>query len=85
MQTATYTQLRNNLSAMMDQVNDGHEPILITRGNSTPAVLVALDDYNAFHETAYLMSNKTNARRLEQAISDLKQGKGNEHPLTSCD
>ncbi|QGM44640.1 type II toxin-antitoxin system Phd/YefM family antitoxin [Methylocystis heyeri] len=48
-----------------------HEPVLITRDHGKPAaVLVSLEDYAAFEETAYLLSSPRNAARLLRAIDD---------------
>ena len=68
MDSMSYTALRNNMASALDKVNDDHKPILITRRNGRPAVLISLDDYNACQETAYLMSSPANARRLNEAI-----------------
>jgi antitoxin YefM len=45
MEITSYTAFRNNLAAMMDKVNDDNVPVLITRQNGTPAVLVSYEYY----------------------------------------
>lgn len=87
MKTTTYTDFRKNLAAMMNAVNDDHTPLLITRGGEAPpAVLISLEDFNAFAETAYLMSSPANAKRLDKAIRDLRSGQGwVERSLDECD
>ena len=37
----TYTGARKNLAALMDQVTDTHEPVLIRRRGKEPVALVA--------------------------------------------
>jgi antitoxin YefM len=81
MQAISYTMLRNNLAKTLDKVEEDHSPILITRQNGTPAVLISLDDYNAFEETAYLMRSPANATRLLDSIAELEAGKGTEREL----
>lgn len=75
MRTLSSTELRKNLSKAMDQVNNDHEPIIITRSRGKPAVLLSLEDYDAMDETAYLLASPENARRLRQAITEDKSGK----------
>ena len=86
MKTTTYSDFRKNLTAMMNSVNEDHTPVLITRGGEAPpAVLISLEDFNAYAETAYLMSTKANAERLDRAIADLRAGGGTERDLDLCD
>jgi len=68
------TLFRQNLSAMMDSVNVNHAPLLITRQTGAPAVLILLEDFKAFEETAYLMASPRNAERLNAAIAELRTG-----------
>lgn len=76
MDAVTYTAVRNNLAKMLDKVNDDHDPVLITRQRGKPAVLMSLEDFNAYEETAYLLSSPRNAARLRRAIRALDAGKG---------
>ena len=81
MNAISYTAARNNLAKTMDKVNDDHAPVLITRQNGAPAVLIALEDFSAYEETAYLMSSPQNAKRLRRAVRQLKAGKGRARKL----
>jgi antitoxin YefM len=81
MQAISYTKLRTNLAKTLDKVEEDHSPILITRQNGTPAVLISLDDYNAFEETAYLMRSPANATNLLDSIAELEAGKGSQREL----
>lgn len=76
MDAVTYTAVRNNLAKMLDKVNDDHDPVLITRQRGKPAVLMSFEDFNAYEETAYLLSSTRNAARLRRAIRALETGKG---------
>ncbi len=75
MDTMSYSHFRQNLAGSLDQVNDDHKPILITRQNGKPAVLMSLEDFHSYEETAYLMASPKNAERLTQAINDIEAGK----------
>ena len=81
MNAISYTAARNNLAKTMDKVNDDHAPVLITRQNGSPAVLIALEDFHAYEETAYLMTSPPNARRVRRAVRQLEAGKGKTRKL----
>ncbi|HQV80138.1 MAG TPA: type II toxin-antitoxin system prevent-host-death family antitoxin [Agitococcus sp.] len=74
MQAISYTALRNHLANMLDKVNDDHTPMLITRQNGKPAVLMSLEDFQSYEATAYLMASPKNAQRLNQAIAEIESG-----------
>jgi antitoxin YefM len=76
MQTISYSRLRQNLADTLDQVNEDHAPILITRQNGKEAVLISYEDYRSIEETLYLLSNPANAERLLKSIAELEAGKG---------
>lgn len=73
MDAITYTQARKNFSLTMDKVCFDHDPIIITRQNSSPVVMMSLEDYNAICETLYLMRNPKNYARLLKSIENVKQ------------
>ncbi len=74
MDTMSYTTFRNQLASTLDKVNDDHKPILITRQNGKPAVVISLEDFQAYEETAYLMASPKNAERLNAAIAQVESG-----------
>ncbi|WP_435627698.1 type II toxin-antitoxin system Phd/YefM family antitoxin [Candidatus Ferrigenium straubiae] len=81
MDATTYTNARNSIAKTMDKVNENHEPITITRQNGAPAVLMSLEGFNAWEETAYLLRNPANAKRLSSAIASIDSGKVKEWSL----
>jgi len=82
MRTTSYSELRKNLAAMIDRVNDDHEPVVITRDKGKPsAVLMSLEDFAAFEETRYLLRSPANADRLLAAVAQLDQGQGSERQI----
>jgi antitoxin YefM len=72
MDALTYTNVRQNFKQAMDQVCDDHTPIIITRQNARPVVMMSLEDYNSTQETLYLMKSPTNAGRLLKAVAEAK-------------
>jgi prevent-host-death family protein len=53
--TTNVTNARRNLFRFIEQVNEEHEPLLIT-GKKGSAVLVSEDDWRAIEETLFLNS-----------------------------
>jgi antitoxin YefM len=74
--TMTYSSTRANFAAAIDSVLDDREEVVITRAGRAPVVLVALDDYESLKETAHLLQNPANARRLLASIKRLEAGDG---------
>ena len=83
MDTMNYSAFRANLASTLDKVNDDHQPVLITRQKGKPAVLISLEDFQSYEETAYLMASPKNAERLNQAIEQVKVGEAKQHELIS--
>lgn len=74
MKTLTSTELRANLSAVMDRVNDDHEPVIVTRAGGRPVVMVSLEDWSSMDETTYLTASPANKAALDKAIADFRSG-----------
>jgi antitoxin YefM len=81
METLSYSAFRSHLASTLDKVNEDHKPVLITRQNGKPAVLISLEDFQSYEETAYLMASSRNAERLNQAIAQVEAGLGEEKEM----
>jgi antitoxin YefM len=81
MEALTYTQVRKNFAEAMNSVCENHKPIIITRQNRSPVVMMSLEDYNAIEETLYLMRSPRNASRLLRSIANIKESRLKEHDL----
>jgi len=55
MRTLSIAEARKNISQLIDQANETHEPIQIT-GKRNNAVLVSEEDWRSIHGTVYLTS-----------------------------
>ncbi|WP_111742138.1 YoeB-YefM toxin-antitoxin system antitoxin YefM [Leminorella richardii] len=81
MEKISYSKARQNLAATMVKTIEDRAPILITRQNGDPCVLMSLEEYESLEETAYLMRSPANAIRLMTSIEELRSGKGVERKL----
>ena len=81
MDTITYTEVRRRLAETMEKVCDDHSPVIVTRKAARSVVMIALEDYEALEETAYLLRSPRNARRLIESLAELGSGGGTEREL----
>jgi antitoxin YefM len=82
MRHTTYSDFRKNLATVIDQVNDDHDPILITRsGGKASAVLMSAEDFATWEETIHLMSSPRNAEDLMSSIAQHERGESRERKL----
>ena len=72
----TYTKARERLAALMDQVTDTREPVLIRRRGHEPVALVPADELAGWLETVHLLRSPRNARRLMAASQRAAEGEG---------
>ena len=82
MRAKSISDFRKNIAADIDAAVDDHVPLIITRpGGKDAAVVMSLEDFNAWQETAYLLSSPANAEALRRSVADLDAGRGNERKL----
>jgi antitoxin YefM len=81
MRPMTYTEARAKLADVLDTATEDMEEVVITRAGHAPAVVIALSEYEALKETAYLLGSPANARRLESAIAAYRAGGGTPREL----
>lgn len=72
MDAISYTYVRNNFAGTMDKVCSDHVPVIITRKNAEPVIMISLEDYNALMETGYLLRSPKNAAVLAKSIAELE-------------
>lgn len=82
MDAITYSAARANLASTMDRVCNDHEALIITRNGQQSVVMLSLEDFQAMEETAYLLRNPANAKRLISAAAQLSAGQGLERELS---
>ncbi|MEI2737026.1 MAG: type II toxin-antitoxin system prevent-host-death family antitoxin [Rhodoblastus sp.] len=77
MRSTSYSDLRKNLAAALDSVTEDHAPVLITRDRGKPAaVLISVEDFASYEETAYLLRSPKNAKRLNDVHRRTRRWQG---------
>ncbi len=75
MQAVLYSQARNNLRSIINQVCDNFEEFIITTKEKQSVVIISQEEYNSMKETMYLLSSKNNRDRLIQAVEQIENAK----------
>lgn len=81
MNTVTYSEFRQKLAPLLDKVNEDCAPLLVTRQNGSPVVVMTLEDFRSYEATFYLLSSRKNVKRLDKAIAELRSGGGAQKEL----
>jgi antitoxin YefM len=81
MDVITSTALRENLSKVLDEVCDSAAPLIVTRQNARPVVLISLEEFRSIEETMHLLSSPANAERLLESIEQLNAGNVVHHDI----
>jgi len=81
MRIISFTEARNGLKTVLDQVVNDADCTVITRRDSEDAVVMSLEYYNSLMETVYLLKSPANAAHLSESIEQFRQGKTEERDL----
>jgi antitoxin YefM len=81
MTAITVKEAKKNFESLAIQVDSNAEPLIITLESGAQLVLMPLEDFSAWQETAYLLSNPVNAAHLRQSINQARAGKMTEREL----
>lgn len=64
----TYTQARDGLAKLLDQVTHNREIVVIQRRGEEEVAMIAASELESLMETAYLLRSPANAERLLAAL-----------------
>jgi len=78
----TYTQARASLAALLDQVTNNREVVIIQRRGSEDVALISADELAGILETAHLLRSPANAKRFLAALDRVR--KGVRHAANHC-
>ncbi|WP_060989392.1 type II toxin-antitoxin system Phd/YefM family antitoxin [Photobacterium leiognathi] len=75
MRIVSFTEARNSLKAVLDDVVNDADTTVITRRDAEDAVVMSLDYYNSLMETVHLLRSPENAEHLNRSIEQYRAGK----------
>lgn len=75
-----YTNARERLADLLDQVVDNRETVIISRRGKKDVAMIAADELRGIMETIHLFRSPKNAERLMAAYRQAKAGEGT--PMT---
>ena len=75
MRIVNFTEARNSLSTVINQVTEDADYTVIARRDAPDAVLMSLETFNSLMETVYLLKTPANAAHLARSIEQYQQGK----------
>ncbi len=75
MRVVSFTEARNSLNKVLNQVEEDADFTLIHRRDRGDAVVMGLDYFNSIMETLYLLESPANAKNLMESIKQYKEGK----------
>ena len=72
----TYTQARENLAQLWDEVTQNLETVIVTRRGADDIALISATELASLQETAYLLRSPANAKRLLKALARSQADEG---------
>ena len=81
MRVVNFSEARNNLKSILDQVTDDADYTVISRRDSEDAIVMSLDTYNSLMETFHLLKTPANADHLMKSIQQFQNQQTKEKEL----
>ncbi len=81
MRVINFSEARNKLKTILDQVIDDADYTIITRRDAEDAVVMSLDTFNSYLETFHLLKSPANAEHLAKSIAQYKNGEVTEREM----
>jgi antitoxin YefM len=82
MRVVNFSEARNSLKRVIDQVVEDADYTVIARRDATDAVVMSLDTFNSLMETVHLLRSPANAAHLAASIAQYRQGSVLQKDLT---
>jgi antitoxin YefM len=81
MKVVSFSEARNNLKTVFDEVVDNADYTIVTRHDAEDVVVMSLDSFNSLLETFHLLESPANAAHLQRSIAQYQQGETVERDL----
>ena len=72
MRFVNFSEARNSLGTVIDQVVEDADVTVISRRGAPDAVVMSFDYYSSLLETVYLLSSPANAAHLAKSVAQAK-------------
>ena len=74
MAQVSYTEFRQNLAGLMDEVVSSRAPLLVTRQGHKNVVVMSEEEFAGWEETVHLLRSPANAVRLLASVGEAGLG-----------
>lgn len=74
MRIINFSEARNKLKSVLDQVVNDADYTIISRRDADDAVVMSLDQFNSLMETVHLLKSPANATHLDKSIKQYQKG-----------
>ncbi len=81
MRVINFSEARNKLKNVLDQVVEDSDYTVISRRDADDAVVMSLDHFNGLMETVHLLKSPANVSHLAKSIRQYRSGKVENHKL----
>ena len=81
MRVVNFTDARNRLKSILDQVVNDADYTVISRRDAEDAVVMSLDQFNGLMETVHLLKSPANAAHLAKSVKQYRNGEVENHSL----
>jgi antitoxin YefM len=75
MKVVNFSDARNRLKSVLDQVVNDRDYTIISRRDADDAVVMSLDQFNSLMETVHLLKSPANAAHLAKSIKQYQSSK----------
>jgi len=82
MKVVNFSEARNQLKRVLDQVVNDADYTIISRRDADDAVVMSLDHFNRLMETVHLLKSPANVAHLSKSIKQYREGKTKQYDLT---
>lgn len=82
MRVVNFSDARNRLKSVLDQVVEDADYTVISRRDAEDAVVMSFEQFNGLMETVHLLKSPANATHLARSIDQYRAGQVEHHSLT---
>lgn len=81
MTVMSYSEVRNHLKSVLDNVAKDADYTIVTRRDAEDAVIMSMEYFEGLMETVHLLKSPANAAHLAESIAQYREGKYSEKAL----